>query len=97
MKLDEVKKVGVLGGGIMGGGIAQVTALAGYDVVIRDINSEVIDHTRDGVFDGKWGIKRAVERGKVAFDDAVAAMNHMSFTTQLQLIRSAIAPPRLFR
>jgi 3-hydroxybutyryl-CoA dehydrogenase len=84
MKLDEVKKVGVLGGGIMGGGIAQVLALAGYDVLIRDINSEVIDHTREGIFDGKWGIKRAVERGKVAFDDALAAMDHIGFTMQVQ-------------
>ncbi|MCA9821614.1 MAG: 3-hydroxyacyl-CoA dehydrogenase family protein [Dehalococcoidia bacterium] len=83
MKLENVKKVAVLGGGVMGGGIAQVTATGGYEVVIRDINSEVIEATRESIFDGKWGLKRAVERGKLPFDAAVEAMQKISFTTQL--------------
>ncbi|MBI5948925.1 MAG: 3-hydroxyacyl-CoA dehydrogenase family protein [Chloroflexi bacterium] len=83
MKLEEVRKVGQLGGGVMGGGIAQVLAIAGYPVLIRDINDEVIDATRESVFDGKWGIKRAVELGKLKFDDAIAAMAKISFTTKL--------------
>lgn len=83
MKFEDVKTVGALGGGIMGGGIAQVCAIAGYGVVVRDINDEAIDHTREAVFEGKWGIKRAVERGKLGFDDAIAAMNRISFTTEM--------------
>ena len=83
MKLENVKKVAILGGGVMGGGIAQVTASGGYDVVIRDINSEMVEATRESIFDGKWGLKRAVERGKLPFDEALAAMNRISFTTQL--------------
>ena len=84
MKLEEVRKVGQLGGGVMGGGIAQVLAIAGYPVLIRDINDEVIDATRESVFDGKWGIKRAVELGKLKFDDAIAAMTRITFTTKLE-------------
>ena len=83
MKLDEIKKVGVLGGGIMGGGIAQVCAIAGYTVVVRDISDEAIEATRQAVFEGKWGIKRAVEIGKLKFDDAVAAMARVSMTKDL--------------
>ena len=83
MKLEDIRTIGVLGGGVMGGGIAQVCALAGYDVVIRDINDDAIDATKQAVFDGKWGIKRAVERGKVNFDDAVAAMARVSFTLDI--------------
>ena len=83
MKLDEIKTVGVLGGGIMGGGIAQVCAIAGYTVVVRDISDEAIEATRQAVFEGKWGIKRAVEIGKLRFDDAVAAMARVSMTTDL--------------
>lgn len=83
MKLEDVKRVAILGGGVMGGGIAQVTAIAGYDVIVRDINGEVVDATRESVFDGKWGIKRAVERGKLPFDDAIAAMNRITFTTRI--------------
>jgi len=84
MKLEEIKTVGCLGGGVMGGGIAQIYALAGYNVVVNDISAEAIQATRDATFDGKWGIKRAVERGKVSFDDAIAAMGRVSFTTRLE-------------
>ncbi len=83
MKFDEVQAIGVLGGGVMGGGIAQAFAVAGYSVAVRDINDEAIQHTRDSVFDGKWGIKRAVELGKLRFDDAMAAMSRFSFSTDL--------------
>jgi 3-hydroxybutyryl-CoA dehydrogenase len=83
MKFDEVKTVGVLGGGIMGGGIAQGFVVAGYNVVVRDISDEAINATRDAMFDGKWGIKRAVELGKLKFDDATAAIPRASFTTDL--------------
>lgn len=84
MKFDEIRTVGVLGGGIMGGGIAQGLAIGGYQVVIRDISDEMIEATRQSVFEGKWGIKRAVELGKLKFDDAVAAIARVSFTTALE-------------
>lgn len=83
MKFEDVKRIGVLGGGVMGGGIAQVFAIAGYDVVVRDINDEAIEATRHAVFEGKWGIKRAVEIGKLKFDDAVAAIDRVSLTTDI--------------
>lgn len=84
MKLEDVKRIGVLGGGVMGGGIAQVFAIAGYPVVVRDISDEAIDATRETVFNGKWGIKRAVELGKLKFDRAVAAMERVVFTTKVE-------------
>lgn len=86
LKFEDIKTVGVLGGGIMGGGIAQTYAVAGYDVVVRDINEEAIDKTRFAIFDGKWGIKRGVERGKLAFDDAIAAMERVTFGESLQVL-----------
>ncbi|HMO53853.1 MAG TPA: 3-hydroxyacyl-CoA dehydrogenase family protein [Tepidiformaceae bacterium] len=81
MKFEDIKTVGCLGGGIMGGGIAQVFAIAGYDVVVRDISDDAIAATRHSLCDSKWGVKRAVERGKLAFDDALAAMERVSYTT----------------
>lgn len=83
MKFEDVQTVGMLGGGIMGGGIAQAFAVAGYMVVVRDISDEAIQHTRDTVFDGKWGIKRSAELGKLKFDEALAALNRLDFTTKL--------------
>lgn len=84
MKFEDVKCVGVLGGGVMGGGIAQIFAIAGYDVVVRDINDDAIEATRQAVFEGKWGLKRAVEIGKLKFDDGVAAIARVSLTTDLK-------------
>ncbi len=83
MKLDDVKTIGVMGGGVMGGGIAQVMALAGFDVVVRDLNDELIEVTRDAIFESRWGMKRAVEIGKLGFDVATEAMPRISFTTSV--------------
>ncbi len=83
MKLEDVRTVGVMGGGVMGGGIAQVLAIAGYDVVVRDLTDELIDATKDAVFESRWGMKRAVEIGKLGFDTAVEAMPRISFTTSV--------------
>jgi len=84
MKIDEVKKIGILGGGVMGGGIAQVMAVAGFDVVVRDLNDEIIEATRDSIFESKWGMKRSVEVGKLAFDACLEAMQRISFTTDIK-------------
>ena len=86
MRFEDIKKVGVLGGGIMGGGIAQTYAVVGYSVAVRDINEDAIIATRHAVFDGKWGIKRGVERGKLAFDDAMAAMERVTFGESLDVL-----------
>ncbi len=43
VKIDEIKKVAVLGAGVMGHGIAELAALAGYETILRDINQELID------------------------------------------------------
>jgi 3-hydroxybutyryl-CoA dehydrogenase len=87
MKFEQVHTIGILGGGVMGGGIAQVLAVAGYDVVIRDLNDEVIQATRDAIFESRWGMKRAVEVGKLPFDRAVEAMPRISFSTDLQALK----------
>ena len=84
MKFEDVKKIGVVGGGVMGGGIAQIMAVhAGYEVVVRDISDEAIQTTHDAVFEGKWSIKRAVERGKLEYDAAADAISRISLTTDL--------------
>jgi len=83
MKLNQVKKIGMLGGGVMGSGIAQVMAVGGYEVIIRDISDEAIAATRESLFESRWGIKNAVQIGKLKFDDANAAIARISFTTDV--------------
>ncbi len=87
MKFEQVQTIGVLGGGVMGGGIAQILAVAGYDVIVRDLNDEVIQATKDSIFESRWGMKRAVEIGKLPFDRAVEAIPRISFSTELSALK----------
>ncbi len=87
MRFEQVRTIGVLGGGVMGGGIAQILAVAGYDVVIRDLNDEIIQQTKDAIVESRWGMKRAVEIGKLPFDRAVEAMPRISFSTDLMALK----------
>jgi 3-hydroxybutyryl-CoA dehydrogenase len=73
-------KIGVLGAGVMGGGIAQVCALAGDDVVCHDIASSALDEAREHVTTGRFGLDGAVARAKVSRADADAALARITFT-----------------
>ena len=44
----DIKRIGVVGAGQMGNGITHVLALAGYDVLLNDINAEALDGARTG-------------------------------------------------
>ena len=76
--MAEIKKVGVLGGGLMGHGIAQVTATAGYDVVLRELDQALIDKCM-GKIDKQ--LARAVEKGKSTQEDADAIRGRIATTT----------------
>lgn len=84
MQLDNVKKIGVLGGGVMGGGIGQVLAIAGYQVVIRDLSQEIVDKTREVIVETRFGIKRAVEIGKLPSSQLEAVISSLFFTTKVE-------------
>src|SRR3712207_4190439 len=58
----EISRVGVLGAGLMGHGIAQVAAQSGYDVVLREVDQ---DHLDKGVGKIHKQLGRAVEKGKL--------------------------------
>jgi 3-hydroxybutyryl-CoA dehydrogenase len=77
--MAEIKKVGVVGGGLMGHGIAQVTATAGYDVVVREVDQSVIDKCL-GKIDKQ--LARAVEKGRTSQEDADAIRARIQTTTE---------------
>ena len=68
----------------MGSGIAQVMAIAGHEVVCRDLNMEVLNVARTAVDSGRFGVRGAVERGKLSNEQAEAALNRITFTTDLE-------------
>lgn len=89
MKVDDIKLIGVMGGGVMGGGIAQTCAVAGFRTIVRDISDELCEKTRSTVIEGRFGLRGAVERQKLTqqqIDDAIA---RLSFTTNVEDLRDA--------
>lgn len=84
MKAEQIRHIGVVGGGVMGGGIAQIHAAAGYRVTIRDISQQILDDTREALIEGKWGVKRAVEKGKMGFDTATQVIANVDFTLEIE-------------
>jgi 3-hydroxybutyryl-CoA dehydrogenase len=73
----EIKKVGVLGAGLMGHGIAQVTAAAGYDVVLREVDDATL---QNGVGKIEKQLAKSVEKGKSSQEDADAVRGRIRGT-----------------
>lgn len=59
----EIKKVGVVGCGLMGGGIAQVAAQSGYDVVVSEVNEQLLNSGLERI---RSNLRRSVEKGKLS-------------------------------
>ena len=74
---QQIKKVGVLGAGLMGHGIAQVAAQAGYEVVLREVDDAVL---QKGVAKIEKQLARAVEKGKASQQDADAVRGRINAT-----------------
>jgi 3-hydroxybutyryl-CoA dehydrogenase len=73
-----ISKVGVVGGGLMGHGIAQVCAQAGWDVVLREVSDEKVG---DAVAKIDKQLSRAVDRGRMESDEADAVRGRIEGTT----------------
>jgi 3-hydroxyacyl-CoA dehydrogenase len=87
MNADDVNLVGVMGGGVMGGGIAQSFIAHGYRTIVRDLNDDLIEKTRASMIDGRFGLKGAVERGKMSQADYDTTVARLSFTKDVADLR----------
>jgi len=76
----EIKKICVLGAGIMGAGIAQVSARAGFEVTIRDMEDRFVEN---GLTTIKSNLGRAVSKGRLEQAEADAVLNRITGTTDL--------------
>jgi enoyl-CoA hydratase/3-hydroxyacyl-CoA dehydrogenase len=77
-----VKKITVLGSGIMGHGIAQVCAMAGYNVTLRDIESSLLDKALEKV---KWSLSKLVEKQKITQIEADRIFHRITPEVDLEL------------
>ena len=76
--MTDIHKVGVLGGGLMGGGIAQVAAQAGFATVVREVSDAVGQRSRAAI---EKSLARGVERGKLSGETRDAALGRLAVTT----------------
>jgi enoyl-CoA hydratase/3-hydroxyacyl-CoA dehydrogenase len=87
MRADQVQKVAVLGAGVMGHGIAQVAAAAGYSVTVRDIAQEFLDKAEEGV---RGSLGKLVERGRLIPEEMNSTLGRIRFTVDLdEAVRDA--------
>jgi len=84
MKLEDIKTIGIMGGGVMGGGIAQTAILAGYNVIVRDLNDEILENMKNVIISGRFGLKGGVERGKQTQAEMDAAIARLNVTTKVE-------------
>lgn len=75
-----MEKVGVVGGGLMGSGIAEVVARAGLDTLILEATTELAVAAEQRVYDS---IARAVSRGKISVADEADVMSRITVTTEI--------------
>jgi 3-hydroxybutyryl-CoA dehydrogenase len=74
-------RLAVIGAGLMGSGIAQISAQAGWEVVLRDVTEEALARGRAGI---AASYERFVAKGRMSAEDAEAALGRITTTTELE-------------
>ena len=80
LKPEEVRRITVLGAGVMGHGIAQIAAQAGISVTIRDVEQRFLDSAKTGI---EKNLTRLVERGRLKQEDVPSIMGRITMTLSL--------------
>ncbi|MGE7853254.1 3-hydroxybutyryl-CoA dehydrogenase [Bacillus paramycoides] len=81
-----VQKIVVIGAGQMGSGIAQVCAMAGYDVKVQDLKQEQLDR---GLAVITKNLARQVEKGRMKEEEKEATLNRLTWTLDLNSVKEA--------
>jgi 3-hydroxybutyryl-CoA dehydrogenase len=82
--MADIKKVGVLGCGLMGSGVAQVAAAAGYQTVVRDVSDAVMAKGKAGI---SKSLDKFVEKGKLSAPDRDATLARLSYVTDVAALK----------
>jgi 3-hydroxybutyryl-CoA dehydrogenase len=84
--MPEIREVGVLGAGLMGSGIAEVCAKAGFEVVVREPTDELLAKGRKRI---TQSLSKAKERGKLREEDESTILSRLHFSSSLEAISSS--------
>ncbi|GAB3591341.1 3-hydroxyacyl-CoA dehydrogenase family protein [Angustibacter peucedani] len=83
---SQQQKITVVGAGLMGSGIAQVSAQAGHQVVLRDVTDAALERGRAAI---ATSYDRFVAKGRLTAEDAEAALGRITLTTDLDAAHDA--------
>jgi 3-hydroxybutyryl-CoA dehydrogenase len=81
LKIEDVKKVGVIGAGTMGSGIAQVVASNGREVVLLDISNSALERGMNAI---KSSLARFVKKGEIKEEDSNSILSRVKTTTKFE-------------
>lgn len=81
-----IKKIGVLGAGLMGSGIAQIAASSGYDVTVVEVSEDVLKKGLGGV---EKSLAKFVEKGSLSAEQKDATLGRLHGTTNLEALQDA--------
>src|SRR5688572_1392137 len=84
--MAEIRTVAVLGGGLMGSGIAEIAAKSGYETIVREINDDHGEHARKSIHKS---LDRAVEKGKLEATVRAGISDRIRITSKLEDLRNA--------
>src|SRR6266550_1775418 len=79
--MTQIRRVGVLGGGLMGSGIAQTSAMAGFPTVVREISDEICEKTHANI---RKSLAKGVEKGKITTEALDVALRNISCVTDVR-------------
>jgi len=79
--MKKITKVGVLGGGLMGSGIAQVSAAAGFPTIVREVSDALSTKSRQSI---EKSLAKGIERGKVSEAERDKTLANLRFVTDLK-------------
>ena len=79
--MKKIEKVGVLGGGLMGSGIAQVSAAAGFPTTVREVSEALCEKSRQAI---EKSLAKGIERGKATAAERDTTMGNLRFVTVLK-------------
>jgi 3-hydroxybutyryl-CoA dehydrogenase len=79
--MGEIRKVGVLGCGLMGSGIAEISAKAGFATHVREVSDQFLEKGKASI---RKSLDKAVEKGKLEAGARDAAVGNLNFTTKLE-------------
>ena len=85
--IDQIKKIAVIGSGVMGSGIAQIAAMSGFDTILFDIEDTALHKAKDQI---EKNIDGAIQRGKLDADQKKPVLHRIHYTDSFNDLKADI-------